>query len=207
MEKHIPYFNKLEKENKKLMKQLNTKSDSIKLVEKLQKKVIDLEKKLANSKSDHEKQIRKLVNENQQQKERLDTVTKMNISLKKKMDAAKKKADQYDTAIEKMIQLEHDKQELVSLFKNNQAAAVSESASAMNVLTIEDARSHMADGENTAMAITPSKVSAGKVSASVSQAGLSGPGSTYNYGKKEKVVPMTVRGKKNKNPSGFLKGD
>ena len=67
------------------------------------------------SNTEHDKSQRKVIQENQQIKERLDTVTKMNVSLKKKLDASRRKADQYDSAIEKVIQLEHEKVELMRI--------------------------------------------------------------------------------------------
>ena len=63
------------------------------MVERLKNKVRILERKLNTIQSDHDKVVRKKDCENQQLKERLDTVTAMNHTLQKKHAVAKRKAD------------------------------------------------------------------------------------------------------------------
>ena len=93
IEKNIPIFNEIETKNKELMMKVGNKNQSEKLVDRLQNKVRILERKLNSCQADHDKVIRKKECENQQLKERLETVTNMNLNLQKKHNIAKKKAD------------------------------------------------------------------------------------------------------------------
>ena len=81
IEKNLPFFNKLEQENKKLQLSVNNKSNREKQMDKLQTKLRNTEKKYNGQQAEHDKVKGKLERENQQLKERLDTVTQMNHNL------------------------------------------------------------------------------------------------------------------------------
>ena len=75
IEKNLPFFNKLEQENKKLQLQVCNKSNREKFMDKLENKPRILEKKNNSSQAEFDKSKGKQERENQQLKERLDTAT------------------------------------------------------------------------------------------------------------------------------------
>ena len=93
IEKNLPFFNKLEQENKKLQLQVCNRTNREKFTDKLQAKIRGLEKKSNNQQAEFDKSKFKVERENQQLKERLDTATNMNHNLQRKLNISKKKAD------------------------------------------------------------------------------------------------------------------
>ena len=119
IETNLPFFNKLEQENKKLQHQISQRNNASRTIDRLQVKVRNLEKKVNSQTTDHEKVLRKATNEAKSLKERLETVTNMNNNLQRKLTAAKRKADQYDVLLERCIQMEHTNQELINIMAVN----------------------------------------------------------------------------------------
>ena len=62
-------------------------------MDKLNNKVRILERKNNGQQAENEKSMKKLERENQQMKERLDSITHMNFNLQRKLNMSKRKAD------------------------------------------------------------------------------------------------------------------
>ena len=93
--------------------QVSNKSNSQKLIEKLQNKVRVLERKNNGQQAEYDKAKGIEERKNQQLKERLDTVTTMNHNMQRKLNISKKKADQYDAVLARCLKLENTNEELL----------------------------------------------------------------------------------------------
>ena len=121
----------------------------------------------------------------------------MNVSLKKKLDAAKKKGEQFDQAIEKCIQLEHDKQDLMRIMSSN--GPISDAASHLenfNIEKLDDGTTSIdVNGQVSNTVLTPRKASTN----------ISQLGSQSAFTRKDKNPPMTAKNISKKNTQAFLR--